>query len=180
MLAALAGTPRRGADPSGLYETCPRQRVDGHPPRGPPPPPRGRQHPVSRGLVEGEARAQRVRPPVRAPHVHRLQPRRERRVRPSARGRGRREQREHGNGGHGLLRAAAVERPRAAALPRRGPDGDARRVDHAGEVRDPAVGRREREARRDRQPAVRHDAKRRSSRTCFLRGIRTIFPSSGR
>ncbi len=117
---------------------------------------RDRQRLVPRRLGQREARAHRLRAPVRAPDVRRVEARAGGLVRHLARRRRRQQQRLHHRRPHQLLHRRAVERARADALPRVRPHGLPARHDDARARRRPARRGQERAAPEHREPALRH------------------------
>ena len=121
---------------------------------------------VPRGLGPRDARAHRLRAPVRAPDVRGLEERAGRRVRPLARGGGRQQQRLDARRPHQLLRGRAGERAGAAALPRVRPHGLPARHAHRDDRRRPA----RRRARTSAARATRTSPTARP-RTCCRRAV---------
>ena len=155
--SARAGV-RRGAE-DRVREIHPPERAASNPPRGQEAPDRPRERVVPRRQQEREARADGVRPPVRAPHVRGLERRTGQvpHVRREARreSAGRRRERHDEPGSDELLHHGPGRRPRARPLARVRPPRDAHGLPDEREPRPPARGRQEREAAGPREHALR-------------------------
>ena len=123
--------------------------------RGPPRARRGGEHLVRRGLEARGAGQDRVCPPVRARHVPGQPQRGQGRAHRPGPGRRRDDERDDLARPDQLLRDDALAPARARAVARSRSDGHPPRCAVAGEPRQPAGGRQEREALVLRQPPVR-------------------------
>ena len=140
---ALPGRPDvQGRHP--LPEIRPRQRIDLDRPRGPQGAHRRLQRLVPRRLEEREARQDRVRPPLRAPHVQRQRELQRRLLQAHAEGRRDRPQRHDQRGPDELLRERPGLGPRPRPVDGVGPDGPPQGGHHPGQARRAARRRPER------------------------------------
>ena len=128
------------------------------------------------GSGQREGRPHRLRAPVRAPDVRRLEARARRVVRHLARGRRRQQQRLHQHRPHQLLHRRPGQRARPDAVPRIGPHGLPARHDEPGARRRPARRGQERAAPELREPALRHGRARARHPAVARRAI----PTAGR
>src|SRR5436190_18654811 len=126
------------------------------PGRGPPRPRRRGERLVQRRIEERGAWQDRFRAPLRARDVRRLGARRQGRACRPGPGGGRHDERLDLARSDELLRNDALAPARARAVAGSRPDGLAARCTVAGEPRQPARGREERETLVVRQPAVRN------------------------